>query len=89
MAAPTKRTPSTSRSSSLWSSPWTQQNYTMLGIGVAVIVVGFILLAMGMNEWDNPLSVSVAPVVLVIGYCVIIPLAIMRSRLSGSEQENG
>lgn len=61
----------------------------MLGIGVAVIVVGFVLLAMGMNEWDNPLSVSVAPVVLVIGYCVIIPLAILRSRSGGSGQENG
>lgn len=61
----------------------------MLGIGVAVIVVGFVLLSMGMNEWDNPLSVSVAPVVLVIGYCVIVPLAIMRGRSGGSGQENG
>lgn len=60
----------------------------MLGIGVAVIVVGFVLLSMGMNEWDNPLSVSVAPVVLVIGYCVIVPLAIMRGRSGGSGQEN-
>lgn len=89
MAAPTKRTTSSSRSSSLWSSPWTSENYKMLGIGVAVIVVGFVLLSMGMNEWDNPLSVSVAPVVLVIGYCVIVPLAIMRGRSGSSGQENG
>ena len=27
--------------------------------------------------WDNPLAVSVAPIVLVVAYCILIPLAIM------------
>lgn len=84
MAAPGKRPTSSSKASSVWSSPWSKENYLMLGIGVAVIVVGFVLLSMGMDQWDNPISVSVAPVVLVIGYCVIIPLAIMRMRSGGS-----
>lgn len=58
----------------------------MLAAGIGVIILGFVLLSLGMNAWDNPMSVSVAPVVLVIGYCVIIPLAIMRagSRSGGS-----
>jgi hypothetical protein len=30
-----------------------------------------------MDAWDNPLAVDVAPVVLVLGYCVAIPFAIM------------
>lgn len=89
MAAPTKRPSSTAKSSSMWSSPWSKDNYLMLGVGIAVIVVGFVLLSMGMEQWDNPLSVSFAPVVLVIGYCVIIPLAIMRLRSGGSASGNG
>jgi ATP/ADP translocase len=89
MAAPSKRPTSSSKASSVWSSPWSKDNYLMLGVGVVVIVVGFVLLSMGMEKWDNPLSVSVAPVVLVIGYCVIIPLAIMRLRSGSSASNNG
>lgn len=37
------------------------------------------------TSWDNPLSVNVAPVVLVIGYCVIIPIGIMITRKHGSK----
>lgn len=88
MAAPNKRPTTSSKGSSKWSSPWTKDNYRMLGVGVAVIFAGFVLLSMGMEQWDNPLSVSVAPVILVIGYCVIIPLAIMRLRSGGSATGN-
>jgi len=42
---------------------------------LTLIVVGYILLAQG--PVDNPLSISVAPVILVISYCVFIPVAIM------------
>jgi ATP/ADP translocase len=89
MATPSKRPTSSSKASSVWSSPWSKDNYLMLGVGVAVIVVGFVLLSKGMEQWDNPLAVSVAPVVLVIGYCVIIPLAIMRMRSGSSASDNG
>lgn len=62
-----------------WTFPWDSSNFTGLGIGVAVIIVGFVLLYVGnMTSWDNPLALDVAPVVLVIGYCVIVPWAIMR-----------
>jgi hypothetical protein len=61
-----------------WQHPWTGHQLMLIGIGIAVIIVGFLLLASGIgNSWDNPLAVNVAPVVLVIGYCVIIPWAIM------------
>ena len=84
MAQQGKRSTSQVKSSSIWSSPWSKNNYTLLAAGIGVIVLGFILLSLGMNQWDNPLSVSVAPVVLVIGYCVIIPLAIMRAGSHGN-----
>lgn len=70
--------PRVSRTKVAWTHPWTKNQYLMIGGGIAVIIVGFLLLATGMgSNWDNPLAVSVAPVVLVIGYCVIIPLAIL------------
>ena len=69
-----------------WSHPWTKRQFIMIGAGIGVIVAGFLLLATGMStSWDNPLAVSVAPVVLVIGYCVVIPIAIM---LGGKKQES-
>jgi len=50
-----------------------------IAAGVGVIALGFVLMATGVDQWDNPLAVDVAPLVLVIGYCVLIPLAIMWS----------
>ncbi|MBU3698752.1 MAG: DUF3098 domain-containing protein [Candidatus Kapabacteria bacterium] len=78
MPAPTKRTTTKATGGVRWSSPWTKMNYTVLGIGVATIVLGFLLLATGIGQWDNPLAVDVAPVVLVVGYCVIVPYAVIR-----------
>jgi len=61
-----------------WILPLTTKNFIYIGAGIAVLLLGFVLLSMGIyTTWDNPLSVSVAPVVLVIGYCVVIPWAIM------------
>ncbi|MFN5874918.1 MAG: hypothetical protein ACK45E_01445 [Ignavibacteria bacterium] len=81
---------STSRSSVNWKSPWNKQHYTYLGGAIAVIVAGFLLLAKGMySTWDDPLSVDVAPVVLVVGYCILVPLAIMRRNSSDSTSNEG
>lgn len=56
-----------------WS--FTRTNYLIFGIGLLTIVLGYILMATG--ETTSIQSVKVAPVVLVIGYCVIIPIAIL------------
>lgn len=70
-----------------WKYPFSTQNFIYLGIGVAVIVVGFFLMATGISSdpsdhttWMNPIAVDVAPIVLVIGFCVIIPYAIMKKQ---------
>lgn len=77
-----------SRPSVNWTSPWGKQHYTYLGGAVVVIIVGFLLLAKGMySSWDDPLSVDVAPVVLVIGYCILVPLAIMRRNSNNSSSD--
>ena len=43
--------------------------------GCIVLIIGYILLAQG--PVDNPLSLSWAPFLLIGGYCVLIPVAII------------
>lgn len=69
-----------------WVFPFTKQNYIIAAIGLAVILLGYALMATGITEepaipngkWNNPMAVTVAPILLVIGYCVIIPYAILK-----------
>jgi uncharacterized membrane protein len=53
----------------------TAKNITFLMVGILVIVIGYVLLAQG--PVDNVLSITVAPFLLVISYCVLIPVAII------------
>lgn len=48
---------------------FSRNNYILLVIGIVVIIAGFVSLAKG--------SITLAPILLVTGYCVIIPLAIL------------
>ncbi len=57
------------------SLPFTRKNYFIFGLGLLLILVGYIFLAQGPAE--SFLSLSVAPVFLFVGYCIIIPLAIL------------
>lgn len=56
-------------------SIFTSKNIVLFGVCLGLLVVGFILLGQGPAE--NPLSKSVAPIVLVAVYCVLLPVAIM------------
>lgn len=69
-----------------WEFPLEKNNLIIIGIGLAVILVGYLLMATGITEepaiangtWDNTMAVSVAPILLVIGYIVIIPYGIIK-----------
>ena len=50
-------------------------NYQLFGIGLLVIIFGYIIMAMGDTESFQ--SVKLSPVILIVGYCVIIPAAIL------------
>lgn len=70
----------------VWEFPFTKKNYILVGIGVATIIIGFLLMSTGIGgeyaavdgTWNNPMAITVAPLLLVIGYCVIIPFAILK-----------
>ena len=50
-------------------------NYQLFGIGLLVIIFGYIIMAMGDPESFQ--SVKLSPIILIIGYCVFIPAAIL------------
>lgn len=54
-----------------------KKNLILIAVGVLMLVIGFICLATG--PADNPVSLTVAPLILSIAYLVIIPLGILWS----------
>lgn len=46
---------------------WERRNVSLLGAGLAAVALGYVLLSQG--------DVTAAPLLLVGGYCVLIPLA--------------
>ncbi len=49
--------------------PYTSTNYALIGIGFFSVFLGFLLLYAG--------SITLAPILLVVGYCVLIPLGLL------------
>ncbi len=43
--------------------------WKLFGAGMAAIVIGYVLLAVN--------DITVAPILLVLGYCVLVPLAFL------------
>ena len=57
---------------------WLKSNYMLLGAGLAVLILGFFLMSFG--PWDNPISLSISPIVLLVAYLVIFPLSILYKK---------
>ena len=55
--------------------PFGKRNMQLLLIGIAILVVGYILMAQ--PPVDNFLSLTLAPIVLLVAYLIIIPYAIL------------
>tara|TARA_B100000686_G_C16583923_1_gene859662 strand:- start:405 stop:617 length:213 start_codon:yes stop_codon:yes gene_type:complete len=60
----------------LW--PFKKINYLIFGIGVVLIMIGYLL--MGYGAVDSILSVKVAPFFLFVGYIIFIPIAILYKK---------
>lgn len=46
-----------------------RKNYIIMAAGLATVLVGFVTLARG--------SMTLAPLLLVLGYCVLIPVSLL------------
>ena len=63
--------------------PFGPKNYLYFGAGMITIILGYITLAYtapdpipGDNSWPQ-LLLTISPALLVIGYCVLIPMSII------------
>ncbi len=53
-------------------------NYQIILAGCVIIIAGYF--ALSAKPWDNPIALNVAPILLVLGYCVVIPIGIIFRR---------
>jgi hypothetical protein len=54
---------------------FSDMNFRLLGISIVLLVIGYICL--GQGPVYNHISWSVAPIILVFVYCILIPVAIL------------
>jgi hypothetical protein len=71
----------------LESLPFDKSNYRILGLGLLFIVLGYV--ALSQPPWDGTMALVVAPILLVLGYCVLIPLGILYRRTSTPDPTQG
>ena len=58
-----------------FSWPYKRKNYLLFGVGVFVIIVGYLIMYLGdVNSFQ---SLVVSPLLLLLGYLVIIPVALL------------
>jgi hypothetical protein len=69
-----------------WDFPLHRKNFYYLAAALGLIILGYVLMATGITEgsalpdgkWNNPMAVIIAPILLFIGYVVLIPLGIYK-----------
>ncbi|MBU1102027.1 MAG: DUF3098 domain-containing protein [Bacteroidetes bacterium] len=86
MAKVIKKKKQNKRAISPFRIEWTKENYIIASIGLFLLIIGFFLMSQG--PWDNPLSLSVSPVVLLIAYLIIFPLAILYKKKKAVENDS-
>ena len=58
--------------------PFNKTNYAIFGIGIIVIIIGYLIISF--NEVNSMASTRIGPLMLFVGYCVIIPVSIIYNK---------
>ena len=61
-------------------------NYVLFGIGLALIIVGYLVMAAG--EVNSFQSLTLAPIMLFTGYIIVIPAGLIYREKSPEVEEN-
>lgn len=61
----------------------TNKNYMIIGLGILLIIIGYVFMAE--NSVDGFLPTVVAPILLVLGYIVVVPIGILYKDKSVAE----
>lgn len=61
----------------------TNKNYMIIGVGILTIIIGYVF--MSENSVDGFLPTVVAPILLVLGYIVIVPFGLLFNDKSNKD----
>src|SRR5262245_40488934 len=68
-----------------FSFPLEKENFIIIGLGIVVLIIGYVL--MSQNSVDGFMPTVVAPILLIAGYCVIIPYGILKKAKTNAPAE--
>ena len=54
---------------------WERTNYLLFGLGMLLIIFGFYFMSLG--EWDSSSSLLISPVLLFLGFVIVMPASIL------------
>lgn len=63
---------------------WDKRNYIFLFLGFALLILGYYVMSMG--SWDSTTSLIISPIILVIAYILIFPLAIFSKKKESADK---
>ena len=65
---------------------WEKINYLLFGLGMFLIILGFYF--MGQGAWNSSASLVISPILLFLGFVVVMPASILYRKRS-EVQVNG
>lgn len=69
------------------SFPLEKENFVIIAAGIALLVIGYLL--MNQNSVDGFVPTVISPILLFLGYCVIIPYGILKGHKLSSKPDTG
>lgn len=72
-----------SRQKKVMEFPLEKINFIIIGAGILLILIGYIL--MSENSVNGFMPTVISPILLVFGYCVVIPYGILKKTASKDE----
>jgi hypothetical protein len=64
---------------------WEKTNYLLFGLGMGLIIIGFYFMSLG--EWDSYTSLVISPILLFLGFVVVMPASIFYRKKAAAETE--
>ena len=66
---------------------WEKTNYLIFGLGILTIIIGFYFMSQG--DWNSTSSLVISPILLFIGFVVIVPASIFyRKQIEEKTETN-
>ena len=62
---------------------WERTNYILFGLGMFLIILGFYF--MGQGAWDSSSSLVISPILLFLGFVVVMPVSILYRKKSAEQ----